>query len=141
MNKLIEKYEGKRLIAYKCPANIWTIGFGSTHYENGSKVKEFDEITEEKAFTLLYNHIEKEIMDKLPAVFKCKLHMNQLESVQSLVYNIGVSAFINSSLYKAIMENDLKSIAKNWDWYSANGKVLRGLIKRRSEELYNFMNY
>ena len=31
---LIKRFEGCRLKAYKCPANVWTIGFGNTFYEN-----------------------------------------------------------------------------------------------------------
>ena len=27
---LIKKYEGLRLEAYKCPAGVWTIGYGHT---------------------------------------------------------------------------------------------------------------
>lgn len=30
---LIKKYEGCRLTAYKCPANVWTIGYGHTGSE------------------------------------------------------------------------------------------------------------
>ena len=42
---LIRKYEGCRLTAYLCPANKWTIGWGSTFYEDGSVVKKGDKIT------------------------------------------------------------------------------------------------
>ena len=46
---LIKRFEGCRLKAYKCPANVWTIGFGNTFYENGEKVKEGDVITQQRA--------------------------------------------------------------------------------------------
>lgn len=41
---LITEYEGLRLQAYKCPADIWTIGYGHT-----AGVSENDVITEEEA--------------------------------------------------------------------------------------------
>ena len=49
---LIKKFEGCRLKAYKCPAGIWTIGYGNTFYEDGMKVKEGDVITQERAESL-----------------------------------------------------------------------------------------
>ena len=33
---LVKKYEGFRSKPYKCPANVWTIGYGSTFYLNGN---------------------------------------------------------------------------------------------------------
>ena len=46
---IIRKFEGLKLQAYLCPANVWTIGYGSTFYENGSKVQPGDKITIERA--------------------------------------------------------------------------------------------
>lgn len=36
---LVKNSEGLKLKAYLCPAGKWTIGYGSTLYEDGSKVK------------------------------------------------------------------------------------------------------
>ena len=36
---LIKKYEGFSSKPYMCPANVPTIGYGSTYYPNGTKVK------------------------------------------------------------------------------------------------------
>ena len=41
---LIKRFEGCELKAYRCPANVWTIGYG--HIKD---VKEGDEITKEEA--------------------------------------------------------------------------------------------
>ena len=38
--KLIKKWESCKLESYKCAAGLWTIGFGNTFYEDGSKVKD-----------------------------------------------------------------------------------------------------
>ena len=38
---LIKEFEGLRLVAYKCPAGVWTIGYGHTY-----NVKEGDVITQ-----------------------------------------------------------------------------------------------
>ena len=42
---LIKRFEGCRLKAYRCPSNVWTIGYGNTFYEDGTKVKDGDVIT------------------------------------------------------------------------------------------------
>ena len=134
MYELIKKYEGYRAKAYKCPANVWTIGYGSTTMLDGSKVSEVCVVNEQLAELMLEDWIENncgfvDLMD---------LTDNQKEAVISLVYNIGASAFLKSSLYCAIIEKDYKSIIHNWDWISGGGKVLKGLVKRRTEELALF---
>ena len=52
---LIRFFEGEKLTAYKCPANVFTIGIGSTFYEDGTKVKSGDVITKERSAELLLN--------------------------------------------------------------------------------------
>lgn len=50
----IEAWEGCKLVAYKCPAGIWTIGVGHT----GPDVHEGDEITYAQSRELLCKDIE-----------------------------------------------------------------------------------
>lgn len=130
MNELIKKYEGLSLKAYKCPAGIWTIGYGTT-----ANVKEGDVITLQEAESYLQDYLRNNI--KLPEI---PLTDNQKEALYSLIYNIGQTAFDKSSLKKAILNNDIKEIFKNWDWISADNKPLKGLAKRRAEELYKFFS-
>ena len=134
MYELIKKYEGYSAKAYKCPADVWTIGYGTTILPNGDKVQELDIVNEEQAEKLLDYHIHKECY----FIFEMDLTDNQKQAVISLVYNIGKSAFLRSSLYKAILNKDYKAIIHNWDWISGGGKVLKGLVKRRTEELSLF---
>ena len=133
MYSLIKKYEGFRATAYKCPAGIWTIGYGSTSDENGS-IKEGSKITQEDAEVL----IDWWVVNNCSFIDLMELTPNQKEAVISLVYNIGATAFKKSSLYKAILEKDYKTIIHNWDWISGGGRVLKGLVKRRTEELALF---
>lgn len=135
---LITKWEGCRLTAYKCSAGIDTIGYGNTTYPDGSKVKPGDVITQTYAEALLKDYVERNIcplFTKIPY----KLTTGQQAAIASLVYNVGASAFLNSKLYTAICERDLKEICRQWDWFTAGGKVLKGLVKRRVEELYFFV--
>lgn len=130
--KLIKKYEGLRLKAYKCPAGVQTIGYGTTFYPNGNKVQEGDVCTPAEAEAYLKHYVDKHI--KLPD----GLTTNQKAALLSLIYNIGQPAFDKSKLKLAILARDYQKIIQNWDWVKAGGKQLKGLAKRRAEELDYF---
>ena len=134
MYDLIKKYEGCRLAAYKCPAGVWTIGYGTTVYPNGQPVREGDKISRAEAEAFLTMYIKQNI--KLPT----GLNQNQQEALTSLIYNIGQGAFDRSSLKKAIIAKDWKLVYKNWDWVTGGGQFLKGLAKRRAEELLLFFS-
>lgn len=134
MYDLIKKYEGCRLTAYKCPAGVWTIGYGTTIYPSGQPVKKGDRCTQAEAESLLNWYVKTQI--KLPD----GLTNPQKEALRSLIYNIGQSAFDKSSLKKAIIAKDWKAVYKNWDWVTGGGAFLKGLAKRRAEELILFFS-
>ena len=133
---LIKKWEGCKLTAYKCPAGKWTIGYGNTTYEDGSSVKEGDKITQARAEQMLTAYLEKEVYWPLEGI---GLSDNQISAVSSLIYNVGWSSFSRSKCWRAMKEKDWGEVYNNWDWIKANGKVMKGLIKRRAEELALFM--
>ena len=133
---LIKKWEGCKLTAYKCPAGKWTIGYGNTTYEDGSSVKEGDKITQARAEQMLTAYLEKEVYWPLEGI---GLYDNQISAVSSLIYNVGWGSFSRSKCWKAMKEKDWGEVYNNWDWIKANGKVMKGLIKRRAEELALFM--
>lgn len=136
MYDLIKRYEGFRPQAYKCPAGVWTIGYGTTVYPDGTPVKKGDQITQERAEALLVDYIIKNIkpiFDKIPY----RLSQQQEDAICSLVYNVGKGAFVKSKLFKAICEKNYQEICRQWDFgFKQN---LKGLFKRRTEELYLFM--
>ncbi len=134
MYDLIKKYEGFKSHSYQCPSGIWTIGYGST-YMNDEPVKKGMKITQQEAENLLHKWIEKEV---LPYIKDLTLKEKQKEALISLIYNIGGPAFQKSKLRIAIKNNDYSEICKQWDFGFNSG--LKGLIKRRIEELYIFIN-
>jgi len=141
MDSIIKQYEGCRLIAYPDPATggkPYTNGWGSTKKPDGSPFEIGEEITQATADALLTDYIMKNIVpvfQKIPY----KLTLGQKQAIASLCYNIGVPSFLKSGCFKAICEKDIGGIYKNWDWIKANGKVMKGLAKRRSHELYLFL--
>ena len=68
-----------------------------------------------------------------------KLSENAIDALTSLCYNIGIGAFKRSKCYKAIVANDLETVCKEWDWFKANGKFMKGLARRRIAELGVFL--
>ena len=126
---LIKDAEGFRKEAYKCPAGKWTIGYGSTFYQDKTPVKEGDTITREKADELLHWYCDTQI--KYP---RKDLSDNQKSALCSLIYNIGQSAFDKSKCKKAIVAGDWAEAHRQWDWVTAGGKILPGLVIRRQKE-------
>lgn len=133
---LIKKYESFSSKPYLCPARVPTIGYGCTVYPDGTKVSMKDEpITQTKAEALLLDYVINKI---LPDIRDLGLTSNQEAAVCSLVYNIGMPAFKKSKCYKAIKAKDWEAVFKNWDWCKGGGKFLKGLAKRRAEEMFLF---
>ena len=135
---IIKKYEGFRAIAYPDPGTggkPYTIGYGSTTYADGSKVKEGDEISESTAEALLTDYLIKNVRPKLEEL---NLKDSQTAALESLIYNIGWTAFSKSKCYKALKEKDWGTFYKEYTWITGGGKFLLGLAKRRAEELYLF---
>ena len=132
---IIKKYEGLKLNAYICPAGVPTIGFGSTFYPDGRRVKLGDKITITEAESILLHDIKRFEKEVLNAV-KIEITDNQISALVSFVYNIGASAFRKSTLLRKVNANptDLTIHNECMRWTRAGGKVLPGLVKRRAEE-------
>lgn len=132
---IVKKHEGCKLTAYQCSANVWTIGYGNTFYEDGSPVKKGDKITQERAEELL-----KLIVDQFAVVMsyllKQEINANQYSALMSIAYNIGMRYFAKSTLLKKVNYNpNDPAIADEFKkWNKAKGVVLPGLVKRREAE-------
>ena len=100
--KFLMNNEGVILHPYRDSVGIWTIGVGNTYYEDGTKVKEGDApITLERAMELfksVLKHYELAVYTNT----RDDINQNQFDGLVSLTYNIGVSAFKNSTLLKQI---------------------------------------
>lgn len=129
---LIKKWESCKLIAYQCSAGRWTIGFGNTFYENGSKVKEGDKITQARAEELFKNLLPKfeSIVNKK---IKLPLNQNQFDALVSHTWNTGGS----DTLFDLVNRKAKDSYIRDWfetKYITASGKILKGLVSRRKEE-------
>lgn len=137
---ILRKFEGCRLVAYKCPAGKWTIGYGSTFYADGTPVQEGDKIDQETANRLLditIEKFEKQVKLLLGDTLLVTLPKEAIDPLISFSFNVGANAFAKSTLLKKIKLNklDFDGIeAEFMKWNKAGGKVLDGLTKRRKAE-------
>lgn len=128
---LIKKFEGLRLESYKCPAGLWTIGYGNTQWENGIRVIENQVIDIQRAEKLLIYWVSK-YADRI----KVKCNQNQFDALVSFAYNVGIWNFDSSTLKKKVIANPNDPTIRDefMKWVSSRGKQLPGLVKRREAE-------
>jgi lysozyme len=135
--EMMHKYEGLRLTAYLCPAKVWTIGYGNTFYEDGSRVKQGDKITKERAYELFVTITNMSFVDPIKKrLLKVELNENQFSALVCFAYNVGIANLSKSTLLKKVNINPNDFTIRNefMRWNKANGKVLRGLTLRRESE-------
>lgn len=125
----IQEFEGLRLTAYKCPAGVWTIGFGHT-----KGVKMGQAITKAQAETLLRG-------DLLPCEeyvrgLNLELTQGQFDALVDFCFNLGTGALQRSTLLQKIRTKaDERTIRGEFaKWVNAGGVRLQGLVKRRAWE-------
>jgi len=95
---LIKQFEGFSAKPYKCPAGKATIGYGSTTYLDGEPVLiHDDEIDHDKAVDLVAVRVAKD-WHHLKQYFGDSLNLNQMSACLSFTYNLGLTAFMTSSL-------------------------------------------
>lgn len=128
---LIQRFESLRLTAYKDVVGIWTIGWGHT----GPDVTPGLKITRERALQLLEADLETAIKAVELQCAGVKLSDNQFGALVSLTFNIGVTAFMNSTLLWKLKSGRFAEVpAEIKRWNRAGGKVVSGLVKRRQAE-------
>ena len=126
--ELVKRFEGFEAKAYKCPAGVWTIGYGHTEGVNPGDV-----ITEAKAAILLKEELNL-FANKVEKLLT-KATQGQFDALVSFAYNLGVNNLRNSTLLKLHNAGNYAAAKLEFNrWNRAAGKVLEGLVKRRAAE-------
>tara|TARA_R110002096_G_scaffold306639_3_gene501283 strand:- start:4739 stop:5212 length:474 start_codon:yes stop_codon:yes gene_type:complete len=135
--KVIKKWEGFMPEPYMCPANVPTIGYGNTFYENGDRVAMDDCKIDRKRGEEILTHFVKKVEKQVRGVLNQKLNNHQLASLISFTYNVGIGNFSESTLLKWINGNpNLEMIPDEFRrWNKSKGKIFDGLIARREDEI------
>ena len=129
---LIKQFEGVRLTAYKCPAGVYTIGYGHTRgVTRGMK------ITEEEASAFLAADLlnSEKAVERYDSVYHW--NKNEFDALVSFTFNCGAANL------RALLRNGRRNrsqIAETLPLYrKAGGKVLKGLERRRAAEKALFL--
>lgn len=126
--ELVKAFEGFRGESYKCPAGVWTIGYGHTE-----DVQPGDKMTEQCAKGLLREELTL-FAAKVDKLVK-KPTQNQFDALVSFAYNVGTGALSGSTLLKKHNAGEyLEAQEQFLKWDKAAGKVLAGLTRRRAHE-------
>jgi lysozyme len=127
---LVKSFEGLKLRAYLCPANVWTIGFGST----GPHVTPGKVITEAQADGLLQDDLDR-FEKAVTRLVTVPLTQNQYDALVSFAFNVGISALERSTLLKRVNAKLFdQARAEFGKWNRAGGRPLAGLTRRRAAE-------
>lgn len=127
---LIKKWEGYRGASYKCPAGVWTIGYGHT-------------IGVTYGMTCIPEQAEQWLKDDLRAAENAvnaigfELTQNEFDALVSFTFNCGVGNLKKLTANRTVPEIGEAILLYN----KANGKVLQGLVNRRQEEHEMYMKY
>lgn len=146
--QLIKYFEQLRLAPYLCSAGVPTIGWGNTWYPNGKKVTLKDPaITAQKAdeiFSFVLSLFENDVN----SLVKVNLKQHQFDALVSFAYNVGSDIDVDdlaeglgdSTLLKLTNRNpdNPAIVAEFLKWNKANGKIVNGLINRRTIEAHYY---
>lgn len=125
----IKAFEGLYLTAYRCPAGVLTIGWGCTE-----GVYEGMMITLDQAEQMLDRELAK-FVKAVNDLVDVPLSQNQFDALVSFSYNVGIAALQRSTLLRKLNAGDYAAVpAELARWNKGGGKVLSGLVKRRSAE-------
>lgn len=126
----LKQFEGYRAKAYRCPAGVWTCGYGHTKGVTARTVCD-----KKKAEEWLRKDLEpiESFLSAVPEVTKTQ---GRFDACADFCFNLGTGAFKGSTLFKRIQKKESVSViqAEFLKWVSAGGKPVEGLKTRRRWE-------
>ena len=151
--QLIKTFEGCHSSPYRCPAGLWTVGYGRVLYPEQARLK-----TAERAAYRLKSADDKawshdEIDDLLAqdlyrfeggVLRLCSASADNqchLDAMVSFAFNVGLGNLQASTLRMKYNRQDYAGAADEFlRWNKASGVILAGLVRRRAAERLLFLN-
>jgi lysozyme len=125
--------------AYRCPANVLTIGWGHTNH-HGRQFKAGDVWTQKQCDDEFLSDMVR-FIKAVRRLVKVKLTQYQMDALISFTYNCGEGNLQKSTLLKKVNAGDFKGAAAEFPkWNKGGGRVLAGLTRRRASETLLFQN-
>ena len=132
---VVKEFEGLRLKAYKCPAAVWTVGYGHTSAAGNPIVTPDLVISNDEAEQILERDMVQ-YEDGVRKFVKVELTQNQFDALVDFAYNAGVGALQKSTLLKKVNAGKFDEVpAEFMKWTKGGGKELPGLVRRRRAEV------
>lgn len=132
--RMIESFEGLKTTAYQDMVGIWTIGYGHT-----GGVVSGQTCTAAEADALLAKDL-KDAESCIAMKVNVTLSQHEFDALVSFTFNLGCGAFSGSTLRKLLNEGDRDGASKEFTkWIHAGGKVVAGLVTRRTREQEVFL--
>ena len=126
-----------RFRAYRCPANVLTIGWGHTN-DNGRRFGE-DAVWSQAECDAAFDEDMKVFEAAVRRNVTVPLTQNQFDALVSFTYNVGEGSLRKSTLLRKLNRGDLEGAAREFSkWNKGGGKVLAGLVRRRASEALLF---
>ena len=127
--ELIRRFEGCRLAAYRCPAGVWTCGYGSTGTDVGpGTVWTLDQAT--ARMRLDAERFASGTLRLCPGVAG-----GRLAALADFAYNLGLTRLAGSTLRRRVRAGDWQGASDELaKWVRGGGRVLPGLVIRRAAE-------
>jgi lysozyme len=127
---LVKRFEGCKLKSYKCPANVWTCGYGAT----GADVGPNTVWTQEQADSRLDRDLAR-FATAVTRIVKVPVTENQRAALISFAFNVGARDLEESTLLRLLHQGRVEAAADQFKrWNKAGGKELAGLTTRRAAE-------
>jgi lysozyme len=151
--QLIKSFEGCQTTPYRCPAGLWTAGYGHVLYPDQARLKtperalygirnehnrtfEYDEID-----SLLEKDLEKfeaGVLRLCPASVDSQ---SQFDATVSYAFNLGLGSLQSSTLRMKYNRGEIEAAADEFlKWNKCGGKILAGLTRRRVAERALFLS-
>ena len=150
--KAIIHHEGVRYKPYRCPANLWTIGVGSVLYPKQGLMTLSDRLlvplnpkdnrifTKDEVNAILkadLQRFERGVLRYCPSIAT----QGQFDALVSFSFNVGLGTLQRSTLRQKHNRGDFEGAATEFMKYSkAGGKVLKGLLNRRKDEMKIYLS-
>lgn len=132
---LIAKWEGLRLEAYQDIVGVWTVCYGET-----KGVRPGDRYTKAQCDAMLAQEV-REYREGLHRYFTAETTSERLTphrdaAYTSLAYNAGIRAIGKSTATRRLNAGNIAGGCQALGWWNkAGGRVIRGLVNRRAEEV------
>ena len=140
--RFVAKWEGFLPTAYLdtiASPDVWTIGYGHTHYAGPPTVRPGMVVTEAEARRILAEDLRgsARAVDRMATELGAKLTVRQRIALISGAFNCGPGILEDEDVRREIRAGNWKRAGRQWeDWCHAGGVVVQGLLNRRREEAW-----